>query len=542
MNTKRLGLWVASCWLPMTVAVAQQPPQAGDSLRMLEERELTLPPATEPVLEVPMPGPAAVPQSDVRIPVKQFRIEGNHNVATEELLALLTDLTGQTLSLAQLYQAADRLTAYYRGEGYLVSRAYLPAQEIGEDGIITLAVAEGRYGKVTLENQSRLRDGLPRAMLRGLESGDAVTLKPLERRVLLLNDLPGTRASSSLSAGSEPGQSDLTVTLQDEPRFSGALTLDNHGNRHTGEYRLGAQLNVANPLGLGDAFSLHLLGSDEEQLYYQARYDAPVGPWGTRVGVATSKMDYELGGDFEQLDAKGTAETFGLFVSHPWLRYRHLNLRSHLQVDRKKLEDELFGGLIIGKKKANNVTVGLSGDWRDGVGGGGINAFTLNWVQGHLRGDTAEGGSFGKLQFSLLRLQHLNRTFSLYTALQGQLTDGNLDSSERFSLGGPYAIRSYPVGEASADEGVVVTTELRYQWRPAWRFKTFADAGYARLVRHPEHAGNHHRNLSGVGLGTDWQPHPRLTVSAASAWRTGDHATSDKERTPRTWAQVQWAF
>src|SRR5690606_40446952 len=59
----------------------------------------------------------------------------------------------------------------------------------------------------------------------------------------------------------------------------------------------------------------------------------------------------------------------------------------------------------------NNVTVGLSGDWRDGVGGGGINAFTLNWVQGHLRGDTAEGGSFGKLQFSLLRLQHLNRTF-----------------------------------------------------------------------------------------------------------------------------------
>src|SRR5690606_39465281 len=92
-------------------------------------------------------------------------------------------------------------------------------------------------------------------------------------------------------------------------------------------------------------------------------------------------------------------------------RYRHHPLRNHLQVDRKKLEDELFGGLIIEKKKANIVTVGLSGDWRDGVGGGCINAFTLNWVQGHLRGDTAEGGSFGKLQFSLLRLQHLNRTF-----------------------------------------------------------------------------------------------------------------------------------
>src|SRR5690606_20807188 len=147
--------------------------------------------------------------------------------------------------------------------------------------------------------------GLPRGMLRGLESGDAVTLKPLARRVLLLNDLPGARAGSALSAGRERGDSGLTGPLEGEPRFRGALTVDNHGNRHTGEYRLGAQLNVANPLGLGDAFSLHLLGSDEEQLYYQARYDAPVGPWGTRVGVATSKMDYELGGDFEQLDAKG---------------------------------------------------------------------------------------------------------------------------------------------------------------------------------------------------------------------------------------------
>ena len=241
------------------------------------------------MLQAPTEVPATAPKSDVRIPVQQFRIEGNRTLPTDALLAQLADLEGQTLTLAELYQAAERLTLYYRQQGYLVSRAYVPAQEIGEDGVITLAIAEGEYGRVTLDNASRLRDALPAATLSGLEAGDAVKLKPLERRLLLLNDVPGVRATSSLAAGAKPGQSDLVVALEDEPLVSGAVTLDNYGNRHTGAYRLGGELYLANPLGFGDAFALSLLGSDEQQLYYQARYDVPVSPWGTRAGIVASK-------------------------------------------------------------------------------------------------------------------------------------------------------------------------------------------------------------------------------------------------------------
>lgn len=540
MKTQLLSLAVALGWLPM--AMAQLPPQAGDSLRILEDQQLSLPPSSEPALQAPTDVPVVAPQSDIPIPVREFRIEGNHSLPTGALLAQLQDLTGQTLTLAELYDAAERLTVYYRQQGYLVSRAYLPAQEIGDDGIITIAIAEGRYGQVTLTNQSHLRDFVPRSMMGQLASGDAVTLKPLERQVLLFDDLPGTRASSSLAAGREPGQSDLTVILKDAPRLSGSVTMDNYGNRHTGEYRMGTQLDVASPLGLGDAFSLYLLGTDEEQLYYMARYDLPVSPWGTRVGLSASKMDYQLGGDFDDLDATGTADTIGLFVTHPWLRSRNLNVRSLLQVERKDLTDELFDGFIVTDKTSENVTLGLSGDWRDTVGGGGVNAFNVSWVQGHLRGDSIDRGSFGKLQFSLLRLQYLTNQLSLYTALQGQWTDGNLDSSEHLSLGGPYTIRGYPAGEASADEGVLGTLELRYQWRTEWQFKTFVDGGYARLVRHPLDDDDHHRNLSSIGVGVDWQPHPQLSFSLTSSWRTGEQPVSDTERTPQVWGRMQWSF
>lgn len=542
VSKKGSGLLVICLGLPFTAAMAQQPPQAGDSLRILEDHAPALPAPADPVLQAPTEVPVTAPQSDVRIPVTQFRIEGNRTLETDALLAQLADLEGQTLTLAELYQAAERLTLYYRQQGYLVSRAYVPAQEIGEDGVITLAIAEGEYGRVTLDNASRLRDVLPAAALSGLEAGDAVKLEPLERRLLLLNDVPGVRATSSLAAGAKPGQSDLVVVLEDEPLISGAVTLDNHGNRHTGAYRLGGELHLANPLGFGDALALSLLGSDEQQLYYQARYDVPVSPWGTRAGIVASKMDYELGGDFDDLDATGTADTVGVFVSHPWVRSRTLNLRSKLQLDRKDLTDELFDGLIVTDKTSESVSLGLSGDWRDSLGGGGVNAFSLNWVHGHLRGDSADLGSYDKLQYSLLRLQRLTGPFSLYTAVQGQVTDGNLDSSEHLSLGGPFAVRGYPAGEASADEGIIGTVELRYQWRAQWQFTAFVDGGYARLERHPQQAGDYHRNLSSVGLGAQWQPHPQLTLSATSAWRSGEHPTSDTERTPQVWGRMQWSF
>ena len=77
VSTKGLGLLAICCWLPSTAAMAQQPPQAGDSLRILEDHAPALPAPADPVLQAPTEVPVTAPQSDVRIPVQQFRIQGN---------------------------------------------------------------------------------------------------------------------------------------------------------------------------------------------------------------------------------------------------------------------------------------------------------------------------------------------------------------------------------------------------------------------------------------------------------------------------------
>ncbi|MFC0708151.1 ShlB/FhaC/HecB family hemolysin secretion/activation protein [Azorhizophilus paspali] len=82
-------------------------------------------------------------------------------------------------------------------------------------------------------------------------------------------------------------------------------------------------------------------------------------------------------------------------------------------------------------------------------------------------------GSFNKWNPAILRLQRLTEGLSFYIHLQAQLSDGNLDSAEKFWLGGPYGVHAYPQGEATGDHGWLANIELRYALTPAWQFSTF---------------------------------------------------------------------
>jgi hemolysin activation/secretion protein len=109
----------------------------------------------------------------------------------------------------------------------------------------------------------------------------------------------------------------------------------------------------------------------------------------------------------------------------------------------------------------------------DRQGAGGVTYGSVGVVPGELRltgesatldrssGRRADGG-FLKWTLDVARLQPVERFgITLFGRLAAQKTDQNLDSSEKFSIGGPYAVRAYPIGEGSGDEGVLAQIELR---------------------------------------------------------------------------------
>lgn len=532
--------------------LAAQAPDAGQILENIKA-PLTLPPATDGVLPEAAPArPALSLPSDVKLQIKAFRITGAREFSEAHLLALLADSTDRELSLAQLQGLAERITAHYREQGYLLARAYLPAQDI-KDGLLTIAVLEGRLGKVRLDNRSLLNDATAQRQLDDLHPGDAVQAAALERSLLLLNELPGAEVHSTLKPGASVGLTDLDVSLGAGPRVAGSLEADNFDNRYTGSERLGGNLAINSPTGLGDTLSLRGLTSGAGMNYGRLAYQLPLGPQATQVGLAWSEMRYELGEDFASLDAHGKASIASAYALQPLLRSRQARLDGQLSYERKRLEDQVDATDTTLDKTLDVWSLGLSGSHQDSLLGGGAMQYGASLVAGNLELDAASDalddagldtrGHYAKLAFQLTRLQRLTDRFSLQLRASGQRAAKNLDSSEKLSLGGAYAVRAYPQGEAAADDAWLANLELRYAPAPAWQLFGFYDAGGGRISHRPvAGTADNHRTLSGAGVGVSLALPATINLQAFAAWRTGSQPTSDDDRSPRLWLQTTKYF
>lgn len=552
----RLGLIAAALLATGQNAYAQQPPVGG---QLQQIPPASIPPRAAPDIRIERTETPTDAQAEGRrIRVDTLRVTGATLFTEAELSAVAGLTPGDELTLPELRNAAARITRFYNSRGYVLAQAYLPAQDV-IGGTVTIAVVEGRYGAIDLRNQSGVSDGLALGVLSGVNPGDPVAIAPLERRLLLLSDIPGVVVQSTLSPGAEVGTSDLTVDLTKGRGISGSLEADNAGNRYTGAYRFGGSINLHNPTGMGDLLSLRLLASTEGLAYGRAAWQVPIGV--ATVGAAYTHMRYELGREFEALDAGGVADIFSVFASYPLIRSRTANLYALAGLDAKYLSDEI--GLVsqVSDKELRNLTLGLRGDSRDGFGGGGWNAASLSWTSGELDildpferaadATTARTqGGFSKLQYAVSRLQTVSGPLSVYGSLRGQVASNNLDASEKMELGGAYAVRAYPEGEAYGDQGYVATVEARLaldQWtRPLpGRFQLigFVDTGEVEFAHDPWFPGPNRARRSGYGAGQVWSGPQDLLVRATYARRLGDQVvTSGPDSTGRAWFQIVKLF
>ena len=107
---------------------------------------------------------------------------------------------------------------------------------------------------------------------------------------------------------------------------------------------------------------------------------------------------------------------------------------------------------------------------------------------------------------NLLRQQSLGERLSVYLSLSAQRAGKNLDSSEKFVLGGVNGVRAYPQGEASGDSGYVATVEARYVPDFAaipgvLQPFVFVDAGGVTISQNPFAVTSNKRRLAGGGIG-----------------------------------------
>lgn len=534
-------------------AIAQQLPGAGSQLRQLP----TTPPPQQAQPQIRIEDGAAAAQDAADAPtvlVKQLQVTGASVYPASELVAITQFTPGSQLTLAQLQAMAARITQHYRSNGYFVARAYLPAQDVTSN-TVTIAVSEGVLGQVTLRNQSNLADDVAMSRLAGLESGDPITIDPIENRLLLLSDIPGVVVQSTMVPGQAPGSSDLVVDIEPGRRITGSVDADNAGNPYTGEYRVGATVNLNNPLGRGDLASLRVLTSGSGLTYGRGSYQMLFGR--ATAGVAYSRLEYELGEQYEDLGANGTAEIASIFGSIPLIRSRDTNLYAGLAYEHRTFEDRIDLISSVTDKSANVVIASLYGNHYDRFGGGGANAFYLALSSGDLDIETPEAraadaatartqGSYTKLTLNVSRLQRVTDLVSVYGAIGGQVASGNLDASEKMVLGGMDGVRAYPQGEGFGDEGLLATVEARLllaglsgRVPGQVHLLGFVDGGRITVDKEPWFAGDNTRSLSSAGVGLTWDEPGNFAVRTYYAGKLGsEDAISAPDKSGRFWIQA----
>jgi hemolysin activation/secretion protein len=530
-------------------------------------------PALLPVPGRPTPAEAVndVPASTgPQVTVRRFVLDARVPLDAAAFQAAVAPYLNRPLTYEELLAAAQAVALAYRQAGWVVS-AVLPEQDIS-DGEVRITVTNALFGGVAMRGGEAVGLRLPN--IESYITEQQTPLQPLrtdalERALLLIDDLPGLSATGVLRAGQYAGETDLLVQLEPSARHGGEISLDNTGARSTGYQRVLANWNKSGLLTWGDQFSANLVhtftayqsdGSD----YQRVNYSLPLGYDGLRLALGGSVFSYRLvSSEFSGLGFYGDSDAWDLELTYPLLRHQNKNLYLMARAEQKHFDNQ-GAGTTVSRYRTEEQSWGVRANLYDDLGAGASSAGSLIVGSGFLdlrdsptestdATTTATNGTFTRLRYSLSRDQGLGRGFSVFAAVNGQTADKNLDSSEKFYLGGSNGVRAYPASEGSGYQGFVLNLEARWKPTVEWQLAALYDYGYVTVNHDNSYSGASTLNeyaLKGYGLSATWRGQHKQTLALTWARRIGDNANAttagnDQDGTyyrERFWLTASLAF
>lgn len=500
---------------------------AGAEAGRVEQRfedpaEVTAKPAITRGLESTTP-PSEAASTTLRI--NAIVVEGSTVYSPDQLAVFYADLVGKTVTLAQVFDVAAAITAKYGQDGYLLSRAIVPPQELTPQGAtIRISIIEGYVDEV------RWPDGvLPYRDFFSSYSAKIIADRPLnirtlERYLLLANDLPGLSFQSNLIASdTNPGASILILTMSEKP-VAGYVSADNHGVEASGPYQVtvGGSLNnfFKAHERISGAIAVAGLSSDDDlELKYYA--------WDYSQVLNSEGLTFFLNGNYSQ-GYPGTDflrtfdfETEGFNVSTGWsfpfIRTRPENLTGIIAFDFKNSESVVFdqtntedrlriirGELAYAKSDEADGTTQLTATLAHGIDGLGS---TDNDNPNASRNPGLV--DFFKVSGSIARTQNLGNRNSFYVSAFGQWTDDPLLSSQECGFGGRTYGRGFDNSIITGDRCLLLTGELRHDWALTGvlanlkKFQSYAFIDYGHISNIDAPLGtpeNDEATSAGIGL------------------------------------------
>jgi hemolysin activation/secretion protein len=461
-------------------------------------REAPTPPSgAGPQLQVePLP-PEEVPENAANIPlqIEAVTLVGVTVYKPEELEEYWRDRIGKPGKLGDLFAIAAEITARYRNDGYVLSRAVVPAQEI-EDGKVEIRVVEGYVAQVIFEGDDD-RPDLLRGIGERITDARPVRVADLERYLLVLNDQPGVAVSSILKPSpDQTGAAVLVVTVQREALQSFA-TLDDRGTRYVGPIQTTIGTRINSPFGLGDQTFIRGITTPlfpNELMAFDLNNQQTLNAEGTTLALNLNFGEAHPGFTLQPFKLTSDSSTIAFVLSHPLIRSRVENLRVNVQAAANQYRTDIGSSTTpLLRDSIRSLRISLIYESVDRFHG--ANLAGLQFSQGlDVFGASKPGATFlsraagrpdyTKLNYDLSRAQSLGGGFTLITAATAQTAFTSLLSSEQFGLGGSTFLRAYDPSDLIGDSGIAAKFEIQYSDQPKeWYLKSYDLYSYFDLGR-----------------------------------------------------------
>jgi hemolysin activation/secretion protein len=441
----------------------------------------------------------------------------------------------ERLSLSQLLKIADAVTRLYAERGYKTSGAivHIPTatQKTGE-GDVEIQVIEKRLERKNVyiraklpdppENQDRKLDSLakqPKLRLRSgyLESrliqglsNKPLNLDKLQENLRLLQLDPLIKSiTARLSEEGTAGQSRLDVEIEETPRFTAQISLDNSRSPSIGSLQRRIGLEQANLLRMGDRLEVGY-GNTDGSSSWDAQLTVPLNAMngtlsfaysGSRNGVIESPFD-DIDKDGNRPDIRSNSNSYELTLRQPIIR-RAITRKSENSTETISTFHEFALGLTASLRDSQTFLLDFPFPLSPGADDNGFTrTVALRFFQDYTQQNARQVLAF-RSQFNL-GLNALGSTINapipgsneavpdsrffswqgqaqwvrvlgggtkspvLVTRANAQLADRALLSGEQFAIGGFGSVRGYRQDTVQTDNGLFASMELRV---PIRRFK-----------------------------------------------------------------------
>ena len=518
------------------------------------------------------------PAEDIKssIFVNDIRFSGKvEKFTVSKLKSLLKGYINKKLNFSQINEAVELIQEFYLVNDFFLAKVTLPEQEV-VDGVIYININEGRLDKkdpylIKAENLRLYKDVLSDYLENALSTG--VTKNGLERALLNINDLPGISAVSTIEPGVEEGSSKIILNVIEDDLINGSITLDNHGNRYTAKQRSTIKISANNPSKIGDKLSITKTSNSSEKFdFTQFDYEVPLGQSGLKAFASASRLEFEIGKELKTIPVSmGNADNYEVGIKYPIQRTNNQSLFLKTSIEKKEIYNETTG-VLTNNKTVENAKIGFDFEGKNIFQDNSLTGISVSGIFGELDLSKVNSdylndqrntgpkthGDFNKL---VLDFYHIHKftdkiNFKYYGSLQH--ASKNLDSSEKFSLGGVSGIRAYPSGEASGDEGHKLSFEIQYDLsKPDSDFDLigtlFYDYGKIRQYKDSSNitlTTPNEYSLSGWGVSFDLIANERVKLNLGWAQAIGDNDgqsssgnnSDGRGGSSRTWFQVIFRF